>query len=124
MNGRLSRIRSGVPCSAMRRRLKGLGGFPYVYRRFILGPPHGLVGRLLVRLCHSAKLILPVFALHLIIQCSRDSFKSVISVYPPMECSSPSAFSLASGSASATPRNRESSRKTRGISALRLCLPE
>ena len=30
----------------MRRGLKDLGGFPNVYRRFILGPSHGTVGRL------------------------------------------------------------------------------
>ena len=35
-----------MPCSAMRRGLKGLGGSPNVYRRFILGPSHGTVGRL------------------------------------------------------------------------------
>jgi len=35
-----------VQRSAMRRCLKGLGGFPTSIRRFILGPSHGTVGRL------------------------------------------------------------------------------
>jgi len=35
-----------VQCSAMRRCLKGLGGFPTSTDGFILGPSHGTVGRL------------------------------------------------------------------------------